>query len=134
MASEWPLMVSEETGPQVELSGVARRPAQFVAIDVVVAGDDEEVEVGGGEDAVEERSGGIVFGGFAGVGDVAGGENEVGAAAAGVVVGDGFDEGAEDDVAVVGVAGFHMEIGDMQPGEGIANKISRRREMGNGVF
>ena len=79
-----------------------------VAIDVVVAWDDEEAvsfEVGGGEEFVEEGFGDFVFGGLAGMGDVAGGEDEVWGAALVAVVGDGLDEGAEDDVAVIGVAG-----------------------------
>ena len=45
-----------------------------VAIDVVVAWDDEEAvsfEVGGGEEFVEEGFGDFVFGGLAGMGDVA---------------------------------------------------------------
>ena len=87
----------------------------------MIAGKEEEetvaFEVSGGEEFVEEDFGDFVFGWLAIMGDVAGGEDDVGSAAVVAIVGDGFDEGAQDDVAVIGVTASDVEVGDMKPGE-----------------
>lgn len=56
------------------------RTYALIAVDVVIAGDDEQssfFEIRGFEEVVEELSGEFVFPGLAGVGDVAGGEDDV---------------------------------------------------------
>jgi hypothetical protein len=75
-------------------------------------------EASGGEKIVEEWGGDLVFGGLAGVGDVAGGEDEIDGMAVVAMPGDRLDEGFEDDIAVVGISGFEVEIGDVEPGDG----------------
>jgi len=75
-----------------------------VAVDIMVAGDDEEavfVEFGRSQEFGEELGSDFVFGGFAGMRDVAGGEDEVRDAALLTVIGDGFDKRAQDYIAIV---------------------------------
>ena len=67
------------------------------------------------EEIVEELVGEFVLGGLPGMGDVAGREDEIDGVAVGAIPVNGFDEGFENHVAVVGISGFDVEIGDVQP-------------------
>ena len=98
----------------------ARQADPLVAVDIVIAGDHEELaplKAGGGEDGVEESAGRGIFRGLAGLGDVAGGEDQVGLAALLAVGAHGANQRTQDHVTVVGVATPEMEVGDVQPAE-----------------
>jgi hypothetical protein len=91
-----------------------------VAVDVVVARDDEEpalFHAGGGQECFEERCGSGIFLGLAAMRHIARGEDKVGPAACLSVALDRLDQRAQDDVAVVGIAALEVEIGDVEPNE-----------------
>ena len=98
----------------------ARQADRLVAVDIVIARHHEELaplKAGGGEDGVEKSAGWGIFRGLAGLGDVAGGEDQVGLAALLAVGAHRANQRTQDHVTVVGVAAPEMEVGDVQPAE-----------------
>ena len=98
----------------------ARQADRLVAVDIVIAGHHEELaplKAGSVEDGVEEGAGRRIFVGLAGLGDVAGGEDQVGLAALRAVGAHRANQRTQDHVTVVGVAAPKVEVGDVQPAE-----------------
>lgn len=98
----------------------ADQPAAALAVDVVIAGDDEEsptLQPEHPEQVVEETRRRYVLRRSSGVGNVPGREDDLGRPAVVAIARQRGKERTEHDIAVVGVASAKMEIRDVQPGE-----------------
>jgi len=98
--------------------------ADLVAVDVVVAGDEEETlvelepEVLG--ELAEEEFGLVVLFGLSGEGDVAGDEDEVGPASGVFFFALVLEEGLEGGAAVPAFVTSEVEVGEVEPADGVA--------------